>query len=93
MHLKHKSFYYSKEKFTFFPEGLEFYKDSAVHSANLAVQLIGADAKPCGRRLCLSVGSSVCGQQVQSPHGVNVEVFLQSHSSFQHTDGISRLLL
>lgn len=64
----------------------------ACASINLAVQLVGADAKPCSRRLRLSVGGGVCGKQVQSPDGVNVEVLLELQRSFQDTDGVARLL-
>lgn len=64
----------------------------ACASINLAVQLVGADAKPCSRRLRLSVGGGICGKQVQSPDGVNVEVLLQLQRSFQDTDGVARLL-
>lgn len=67
-------------------------KDKTVRSSDLTVQLISADAKPCGRGLRLSVGGSIGSQQVQSPHGVNVEVFLQPQGSFQNTDGVSCLL-
>lgn len=57
------------------------------------MQLVAADAQACGGRLRLPVGGGVGSQQVQSPHGVNVEVFLQPHGSFQDADGVGRLLL
>lgn len=61
-------------------------------STNLTVQLVCADAKPRSRRLRLSVGSGVSGQQVQSPDRVDVEILLQLQSSFQDADGVARLL-
>lgn len=66
---------------------------NSVFPTDLTVQLIGTDKKPCSRGLRLSVGSSISSQQIQSPQGVNVEVLLQLQSSFQDTDGVSRLLL
>lgn len=56
------------------------------------MQLVCADAKPRSRRLRLSVGSGVSGQQVQSPDRVDVEILLQLQSSFQDADGVARLL-
>ena len=64
----------------------------SVASTNLTVQLVGTDAQPRSRGLRRSVGCSVGGQQVQSPHRVHVEVFLQLQGSFQDADGVSRLL-
>lgn len=62
-------------------------------STDLTVQLVRADAQPGGGGLRLPVGGAVGRQQVQSPQRVDVEVFLQLHSSFQHADGVGRLLL
>lgn len=70
----------------------ESQQDTTVLSTNLTVQLIGTDAKPCSRGLRLSIRGGISSQQIQSPQGVNVEVFLQLQSSFQDTDGVCRLL-